>query len=67
MKQQHCDSCEVLSINGVVCHERGCPDAWKSRPRECKECGRSFIPEELDEWFCDEECSAEFHGWEVGR
>lgn len=24
-----CDSCEVLTINGVYCHELGCPEAWK--------------------------------------
>jgi hypothetical protein len=22
----HCDYCEVLVINGVVCHEFGCPN-----------------------------------------
>ena len=22
-----CNQCEVLNINGVNCHERGCPDA----------------------------------------
>ena len=34
-----CQSCEVLNINGVNCHEIGCPDAWKDYTRECKECG----------------------------
>ena len=22
----HCDSCQMLSINGVACHETGCPN-----------------------------------------
>ena len=33
-----CDSCEVLNINGVNCHEHGCPDAWKDYKTECYEC-----------------------------
>ena len=26
----HCDQCEMLSINGVPCHETGCPNARKT-------------------------------------
>lgn len=43
-----CDQCEIVSINGVACHERGCPninsrydgenDLW-IRQRKCFECG----------------------------
>lgn len=25
-----CDQCELLSINGVVCHETGCPNTHKN-------------------------------------
>ena len=25
-KPMRCDQCEMLSINGVACHERGCPN-----------------------------------------
>ena len=31
-----CASCEVLVINNVICHELGCPNAWKDETRECK-------------------------------
>lgn len=31
----YCDSCEATAINGVACHERGCPN----KPVECRECG----------------------------
>lgn len=24
-----CDQCQVCIINGVPCHEIGCPEAWK--------------------------------------
>lgn len=43
-----CDQCEMLAINGVPCHERGCPNMgarWDSergewvKQRECRECG----------------------------
>ena len=43
-----CDQCEALMINGIFCHETGCPnthsrydaedDRW-IKQRECRECG----------------------------
>lgn len=45
-----CDQCEMLSIQGVACHERGCPnmgsrwdketETWVPQ-RDCRECGRT--------------------------
>lgn len=47
-KRIRCDQCQMLSINGVPCHETGCPnsgarydfetDAWVKQ-RVCFECG----------------------------
>ena len=43
-----CDQCNMLSINGVACHEHGCPNSRKTwvadrqewvRFVECFECG----------------------------
>lgn len=43
-----CDQCQMLSINGVACHETGCPNSRKTwdgergewiRFIECFECG----------------------------
>lgn len=43
-----CDRCEMLSINGVACHEIGCPNSrsrWDRedeqwvKQRECFHCG----------------------------
>ena len=43
-----CDQCEMLSINGVACHEHGCPNSRKTWDVEsqswvkyvtCFECG----------------------------
>jgi rubrerythrin len=42
----HCDQCEALSINGVPCHEHGCPN----RSWECPECGEM---KSHTEDFCD--------------
>ena len=53
-----CNSCEALMINGVYCHETGCPDAWKSYTRECFECGFDFSPEERYQRVC-QDCQAD--------
>lgn len=58
----HCDSCEALAINGVLCHEHGCPDAWKSHKRECKWCGSTFTPETREQLFCSESCAESWGG-----
>ena len=29
-----CDACEALMINGVYCHEAGCPNVKPVRPTE---------------------------------
>ena len=56
-----CSQCEALTINGVYCHETGCPDAWKDKKAECKECGRVFEPEGKDEQFCSTECYCNYN------
>lgn len=40
-----CNSCTPSRINGVLCHESGCPDAWKDKRLICEEClGGFFSP-----------------------
>ena len=51
-----CNSCEVLNINGVNCHENGCPDAWKDYDVECSWCGANFEPEFKGQEHCSEQC-----------
>ena len=51
-----CDSCQVLNINGVNCHEIGCPDAWKDYTKECKWCGQEFEPTTEHDDFCSDDC-----------
>jgi len=52
-----CEACEILVINGVRCHEIGCPSAWRDEIRECKWCGCEFQPEGPRQDCCSEECS----------
>jgi hypothetical protein len=57
-----CQSCEVVRVNGVVCHEIGCPDAWQDEVRECKECGSEFKPESKNQIFCSAGCWSMYSG-----
>lgn len=58
----NCQSCEALMINGVYCHETGCPDAWRDEVRKCKWCGSEFNPENPEQRWCDWSCVAAYHG-----
>jgi len=51
-----CDGCNPSMINGILCHERGCPEQWRDNKRECVWCGSSFYPESRDAKFCDIDC-----------
>lgn len=62
VKRKGCAQCVALIINGVYCHERGCPSAWKDSLRECKECGTEFVPGERAQVCCDEDCMRSYRG-----
>ena len=61
MSALNCDHCEMLSINGIACHERGCPmicarwdaesESW-IKQRVCVICGYS---RDADDPCCDHE------------
>jgi len=57
-----CQSCEIVYINGMRCHEIGCPERWHDDPRECLECGREFRPDEPRQRFCCDECADMYFG-----
>lgn len=57
-----CRSCEALRINGVLCHESGCPDAWQDEVRECAWCGGEFSPADRHERCCSPCCAVAFAG-----
>ena len=51
-----CESCDCVYINGIKCHELGCPDKWKDEVRECPWCGREFKPEYKQQEYCCDDC-----------
>lgn len=57
-----CTQCEQLRINGVVCHETGCPEAWRDEIRECRECGTEFTPAARHIAFCCKGCLTSHYG-----
>ncbi len=56
-----CDQCEVLMIQGVKCHEHGCPVAWQDEIRECRWCGSEFEPEDKHQQMCSEDCAEAYY------
>ena len=62
-----CTSCDALTINGVYCHELGCPDAWKDYDVECKWCGGTFKPEYSGQLFCSDYCEAAYNGYDLNE
>jgi hypothetical protein len=61
LKTTGCDGCSPSYVNGHLCHEQGCPDAWRDDSRECKWCGSHFRPQEREQWFCDEACAESYN------
>ncbi len=53
-----CDACNVLSIQGIACHETGCPrshiDPVTGDPYRvaCFECGYEFVPDNSSQRVC---------------
>ena len=61
--EKMCESCQMLNINGINCHESGCPDAWRDYKRECDWCGTEFEPEEDYHNCCSAECYQTYVGY----
>jgi hypothetical protein len=49
-----CNGCSPSTINGMLCHEAGCPDEWRDVTYECRECGCDFSPESRWDTVCDD-------------
>ncbi len=59
LQHNGCVGCNPAMVNGRLCHEQGCPDAWKDHIRECKECGAKFPPDlriGSNNGFCSSHC-----------
>jgi hypothetical protein len=59
--RQPCDQCQIVYINGLRCHETGCPEAWKDAKRDCKWCGCAFAPENPLQHLCSNECAESYN------
>jgi hypothetical protein len=57
-----CDDCQPAMIQGVLCHETGCKDAWRDSSVECKECGCDFYPDHRGQQFCGQDCYEAYCG-----
>ena len=57
-----CDGCSPNVIQGVFCHETGCPEAWRDQQNECFECGCLFYPGSRWQGTCDDCLYAQCEG-----
>lgn len=57
-----CPSCDANIINGVKCHEHGCPDSWKDTEIECVWCGTLFKPDQKGQNVCSGSCANAYYG-----
>lgn len=57
-----CLDCQAAMINGLFCHETGCPSAWKTTTRACRECGTTFVPKRFSQQCCSRSCGNAFRG-----
>jgi len=49
-----CSQCQLMRIQGIVCHEIGCPLAYKDQLYECEICGNDFPPENRWDVVCED-------------
>lgn len=54
--------CDKVRINGIVCHETGCPDNWRGLTRKCQWCGEYFTTEERFQKCCSHSCTVIYDG-----
>ncbi|MHA1146459.1 MAG: hypothetical protein ACTSRW_17105 [Candidatus Helarchaeota archaeon] len=54
LQENGCSGCSPTMINGVLCHETGCPESWRDYEIECTECGCDFQPEDSNQVLCND-------------
>lgn len=52
LESNGCDGCQPSVIQGFLCHELGCPDAWRDRESKCIECGSTFKMDRRNQQVC---------------
>ena len=65
-----CDSCQMATIQGIPCHETGCPVDAEMRRNACGECGEQMETDGRNTRYCPscDTCYAcgMFDGHEIG-
>jgi len=61
LQENGCDGCKLAMINGVPCHEQGCPEAWRDSARTCRWCGREFYPSDESQPCCSVSCFKSYY------
>ena len=58
---RQCHQCAAAMINGVYCHEIGCPESGKQAFRDCKWCGAKLEgPKKRNRGFCNNDCEKSY-------
>jgi hypothetical protein len=47
-----CNGCSPSVVNGILCHEQGCPDRWRDTSKKCTDCGNDFYPDSRNQVMC---------------
>lgn len=50
-RRRQCAQCQLVRINGLLCHEIGCPAAYKDYVYTCP-CGTDFRPKYSRQRWC---------------
>lgn len=61
LKHTGCDGCTPLMINGVLCHETGCPYAWKDDPASIEAWEEAMEEQVRMEQAVEEEAEMRWH------
>ena len=57
-----CGQCQAIMINGVYCHETGCPNQHLDTIRQCLWCGHEFtVTDNYGIDFCSVDCNEDYH------
>lgn len=63
MSSVGCDGCQPAIVNGTMCHEQGCPEAWRDYARECPWCGALFhATDKSQQVCCSDSCIESYFG-----
>jgi len=48
LKYNGCDGCSPVTVNQTLCHESGCPDAWRDKTKETDDSDNNNRPSPVE-------------------